>query len=235
MNTKNNKMTLVLFLSLGSMLLGACATTPTLKMQKIVIDNSARGGELPKWVGDPKTSWEQDDNVFFKSLYSVKGNQRLNGCYDLAKLEMSETVLENIKHEIKGEIALANEGIAEEADPLITKSISKTFNGNIRGLKQIEQAYERYLVHESERIDCYLLSTMSKQDYNKLKNNSLDQVISVSDEVAKAIRQKQTNFFKSNSPTSQPEQLGPQSTNESASPKSAEPAAGPLSQVVKSN
>lgn len=183
---------------LGIALLPACASTPnTSQLQRAVIDNSARGGEMPRWIGESKVSWEEDNRIYFKALFSVKGSQRLNGCFDLVRLEQSETVLENIKHEIKGEIALANEGIAEEADPLITKSISKSFNGTIKGLRAVEQAYERYLVNNAERIDCYLLSSMSKQDYNALKNNAFEQLISVNDEVARVVRKRQSDFFKS--------------------------------------
>jgi hypothetical protein len=148
------------------------------------------------WVKESKTSWEKDELVYFKALYTVKGSQRLNGCFDLAKLEMSEMVLENIRHDIKGEIALANEGIAEEADPLITKSISKSFIGNIKGLIMVEQAYERYMLADNERLDCFVLSTISKQEYRQLKNHSLEQLISVSEDVARVVRKKQKDFFR---------------------------------------
>jgi hypothetical protein len=150
---------------------------------------------MPPWVASGQVGWEQGDSVFFKSTYTVGANQRVNGCYDLAKLEMKESLLSELSQDIKGELNLGSEGISEGLDPLVTKSIRTNIEGTVKGLRMREQLYERYVVGDVERVDCYVQALMSKVDYNKLKNSVLKQMASVSDDVASAMRKRQHNFF----------------------------------------
>ena len=190
---KNVILTITVFL--GLQLLLGCSTSQKSKQGRVVIENSLKGEELPSWVADPKTNWEKDTELFFKSSYTVAGNQRINGCWDLAKLEMKESLLSELSQDIKGEVTLANEGISEGLDPLITKSVRTNIEGQVRGLKTQEQIFERYVINDIERIDCFVMGTMSKTDYAVLKNSIFKQLTSVSAEVADAVRKRQKEFF----------------------------------------
>lgn len=175
----------------------ACGSRPfsSSKQGRLVLDNSARGGELPAWVSSGQVGWEQGDSMYFKSTYTVGSGQRVNGCYDLAKLDLKESLLSELSQDIKGELNLGSEGISEGLDPLVTKSIRTNIEGTVRGLKVREQYFERYVVSDVERVDCYVQALMTKTDYNKLKNSVLKQMASVSDDVAAAMRKRQHNFF----------------------------------------
>jgi hypothetical protein len=180
-----------------TLVLAACASGPKGSKQpgRVVLDNSAHGGVLPEWVNSGSVGWEQGDSIFLKSIYTVGGNQRVNGCYDLAKLEMKESLLSELSQDIKGELNLASEGISEGLDPLVTKSIRTNIEGTIKGLRVREQLFERYVVADVERVECFVQAAMSKVDYNKLKNSVLKQMSSVSDDVAAALRKRQKSFF----------------------------------------
>jgi hypothetical protein len=173
----------------------ACSTSPKSNQGRVVLENSLKGEDMPNWVSDTKTNWEQDNNLYFKSSYTIAGNQRVNGCWDLAKLDMKESLLSELSQDIKGEINLANEGISEGLDPLITKSIRTNIEGQVRGLKTQEQLFERYTVNHVERIDCFVMGSMTKADYALLKNSVLKNLSSVSAEVAEAVRKRQKDFF----------------------------------------
>ncbi len=179
----------------GLQLLLACSTSQKPNQARVVLENSMKGEDLPKWVSDAKINWEQDNQLYFKSSYTIAGNQRINGCWDLAKIEMKESLLSELSQDIKGEVSLANEGISEGLDPLITKSIRTNIEGQVRGLKTQEQVFERYTVNQVERIDCFVMGTMSKADYAVLKTSVLKNLASVSAEVADAVRKRQKDFF----------------------------------------
>lgn len=190
---KNIVLAAILMLGLQVML--GCASNQKAGQGRVILENSMKGEDLPKWVSDPKTNWEQESQLYFKSNYTVAGNQRVNGCWDLAKLEMKESLLSELAQDIKGEINLANEGISEGLDPLITKSIRTNIEGQVRGLKTQEQVFERYTINQIERVDCYVMGSMSKGDYAVLKNSVLKNLASVSAEVAAAVRKRQKEFF----------------------------------------
>jgi hypothetical protein len=180
-------------------LLGAGCAQSAKTPNRLVLENSMHGEDLPKWVMQSKVGWIESDRQLFKASYTVQGNQRVNGCYDLAKIELKENLLSELSQDVKGEINLANEGIAENLSPLITKSIRTSIDGNIKGLKTEELVYERYVISDIERIDCYVKSSMSKSDYQQLKISVLKQMSSVSAEVAEALRRRQKDFFDQNS------------------------------------
>lgn len=185
-----------LVLLFGALGLFSCSISPKVQ-QREILENSLRGESMPKWVAEAKVAWEEDSNHYFKSSYTVAGNQRINGCYDLAKLELKENLLSELSQDVKGELNLANEGISEGLDPLITKSVRTSIDGTIRGLKTQEQIFERYKISDIERVDCYVKSSMTKSDYQLLKNSVLKQMASVNAEVAEAVRKRQKDFFKS--------------------------------------
>ena len=102
---KNFVLAVIAILSLQIMV--GCSSSQKAGSGRIVIENSVKGDDLPKWVTNTKVSWEESDQHYFKSTYTVAGNQRINGCWDLAKLEMKESLLSELSQDIKGEISLA--------------------------------------------------------------------------------------------------------------------------------
>ncbi len=177
--------------------LAGCSTmTNQAAKQRTVIDNSMRGAQLPAWVYGAESAWEEGDRYNFRSNYTINANQRINGCYDLAKLELTESLLSELRQDILGEVSLANEGISESMDPLITKSIRKAIVGNVKGLRIKSQVYERYLVNDVERVDCFVRGEMSRSDYTSLRQSVSRDVASVSDEVGMVVRKRQADFFR---------------------------------------
>lgn len=41
--------------------------------------------QRPAWVADPKVTWTEGDQVFLKTQYSVRGDERLNGLLSARK------------------------------------------------------------------------------------------------------------------------------------------------------
>ena len=174
--------------------LGGC-TSLSQGVQKTVLDNSVQGKSLPNWTRETKVSWSDQELIYFRSTYAVRGDQRVNGCYDLAKLNVKENLLSEMNNEIRGELNLADSGIAENTDPMITKAIQSSIEGKVRGLRITEEAYERYIVNHTERIDCFVLAEMTKGDYQKLKISVLTKLSSVSEDVSRALQKRQAEFF----------------------------------------
>jgi hypothetical protein len=150
---------------------------------------------MPDWVKSTKVSWEDKERIYFKSNFTVTGGQRVNGCLDLAKIELNEVLLSSVKNSMKAEINLANQGIDEGLDPMITKSIQSSLEGEIRGLRPEETVFQRYKIEDTERIDCFVLASLSKSDYARLKQGSFQRLVSVSDEVKAAVQKRQEEFF----------------------------------------
>lgn len=185
----------------------ACASQQKteIKPGRLVIDNSKHGSELPAWVYDTAISEEEGDKILFKSQFTIMGSERVNSCYDLAKLEMNEKVLSEIDNEFRGEVLMASQGITD-GGPLLTKSLISKLSGNIRGLRYKDQAYERYVTSGIERIDCFVRAQMSKRDYIALKTSVLDQLVASNNEVAIAMRKRQALFL---NPTVNKDEQGP--------------------------
>lgn len=167
---------------------------------RFVLDNSNRGDDLPDWTKSTRVGWEDNGMYYVRAEHTVKGNQRVNACYDLAKLDLKEGLLSEISSSIKGEINLASEGTAEELDPMLTKSLMTEIKGNIKGLRVQEQAFERYIVNDVERVDCFVLASMKASDYRQLRSTALQQALSASAEAAKAMRDRQVRFFNEGAP-----------------------------------
>jgi|GEM_PF-3328404 len=193
----------LLILTLGCL---GCTSRQLVNEQpgRIILDNSLRGEELPEWTRSTKTSWEENGELVSRTSYTVRGNQKVNGCFDLAKLESKEQLLSQLKEEVSGEINLASEGVSEDFDPLITKSLRTSMAGKIQGLRIKEQAFERYMVNSIERIDCFVLSSMKSSDYSNLKSSILQNLVFVDDKVKQAVRERQKKFFKNDLSSSEP-------------------------------
>lgn len=175
-----------------SLFLTACSS---LQSNRKVIDSNS--SSRPKWAEGTEIGWQDGDFTLLRSQYTIRGDQRINSCYDLARVDLKETLLTSLKDDITGELNLAGEGLSEGADPLLSKSFRSEFKGRVQGLSISEQYYERYLVGDVERIDCFVLSKMKNSDYQRLKSQLLTNLIQVSEEVAQAVRGRQKEFFES--------------------------------------
>jgi hypothetical protein len=173
-----------------SLFLTACTT---LQSNRQVIDSNS--SSRPKWAEGTEVGWQEGDFTLLRSQYTVRGDQRINSCYDLARVDLKETLLTSLKDDITGELNLAGEGLSEGADPLLSKSFRSEFKGRVQGLSISEQYYERYVVGDVERIDCFVLSKIKNSDYQRLKTQLLTNLMQVSEEVAQAVRNRQKEFF----------------------------------------
>jgi hypothetical protein len=196
---KNSSKIFKVAVMIGYLMMGAIAcSSKGLKEElrkKVVIDNAMGGEKMPDWTRDGKVSWEDGKNRVYKGVFTVRGDQRVSGCYDLAKMEIKENLISEISSEIKGEINLASEGINEAMDPMINKSFHQQMEASIRGLNIQEQLFERYIIEDTERIDCFVMGSIAQTDYRALKNNIIQKLSKNSAEVANAMKTKQVNFF----------------------------------------
>jgi len=171
------------------LIFGACSTTG---LKKTILDSS---GEKPKWVNSSKVVYFENDKILYRGSYTIKGNERVDACYDLAKLNSKEMLVSEIQTEIKGVIDNSIYGLSEQAEVVLGKSRSVEFAGTISGFRVTEQYFERYSVAEKERVDCYVLSEITKTDYNKTKSLIIDKVQEADPKIKEAIRNKHVDFF----------------------------------------
>ena len=151
--------------------------------------------QRPAWVADPKVTWTEGDQVFFKTQYSVRGDERLNGCYQLAKLESKETLLREIAEEIRGRIDNAQQSISENAEILLNQSRTSEFQGRVTGVRNLEQYNERTLLNGEERIDCFLLSAIRNSDYESVRRAVVTRVVGADPKLKETLNQRQVDFY----------------------------------------
>lgn len=163
--------------------------------KKIVLDNTLGGEALPPWTRDGKVGWVEGKEHFLKAQYSIRGDQRVNACYDLAKMELKENLITEISSDIKGEINLAVEGISEASGAVLTKSFLQSMDANVRGLTIKEQLFERYVLSDAERVDCFVMGMITQSEYQNLKNNILQKMEQSSPAIAEALKKRQVKFF----------------------------------------
>lgn len=186
----------ILVVGFGVLAFTGCATVTQKSLGKVILDKSYTK-DRPDWSVHEKDSWAENDMIYIKSSYTVRGDQRVNACYDLARLSVHEGLLAEIKSDIRAENNLASEGLSENEEQLMTKSLSESLKGSISGVNIQSRIFERYLINSTERIDCLILAAIKKDEYEKLKRNSAKIVLSVTPQVAEAVREKQKNFFAS--------------------------------------
>ncbi|MDI9526254.1 MAG: hypothetical protein QM299_04515 [Pseudomonadota bacterium] len=102
---------------------------------------------------------------------------------------------------MKGKIQEVVMDLSENAEYVLNKARSGEFEGTIYGMHDVEQYFERYeLVNEAEktrvqRINCYQLSFISKQDYAKTEQALVNQIIEVDPRIKEAMTHGMINFF----------------------------------------
>jgi len=192
MNMKQN-VTKTLLTGVAAALLTACSSM-TLIPTKVVVDTSAPDGR-PKWANSTKILWEENNFVHLRASHTVKGDERVNGCYDLARFDAQESLLTELSVSIKGAIDNAQQSLSESAELILGKVRSGEFKGTIRGLRMTEQFHERYVIGEAERVDCFVLAEMKKRDYDALRLTLLNDLAAADPKLKEAILKKQIKFF----------------------------------------
>ena len=209
---------LFLVMPLAAMLLSACSSTPTkdqsdtAKLGRVFLDSSTHEDSLPKWAKG-KVAWEDNGKVIFHATHTILGSQSVDGCYDLAKLDSSESLLGEISNDIKGRIDNSSTSINEDAETILAKSRSSEYAGQVTGLRVTENYFERYSIGGTERVNCHVLAEIRQGDYNRIKHAIVDKVIAADPRVKEAVMQNQIDFFK------------PQERNPSATPDPSKMAA----------
>ena len=135
--------------------------------------------------------------MLIKSSQTMRGDQRLGSCFDLARMDLKSSLVTEITTQVKGELNVASEGTAEAGDLLVTKSVREEFEGQVRGLKSKEEYFDRYFIGDTESIDFFVLGAISKSDYERLKSSLVQKLSNGNGPVAEALRKRQAEFFKS--------------------------------------
>lgn len=182
-------------LSLFFLGLSACSSMKI--PQRVFLDSSLKKDSPPDWVHETKVSWEEKDKVHLRSSYTARGNERIAGCFDLARLDAKEKLLSEVNNDVRGTLDNAQQSISENAEAVLGKVRTASFEGKVRGLRFSEEYFERYLIGDTERIDCHVLGEMKMSDYNNLKRAVIDELAQVDFRVKEAITKKQIDFFES--------------------------------------
>lgn len=187
------------FLLLTALIVVGCSSSP----KRIVLDSS---GDKPSWTDSPKLIWEEGGVVMLKASHTVRGNERPNGCVDLAKLDAKENLISEIKNDVKGSIQNAQQSISEDAEVILGKVRSSGFEGSVSGLRFYESYWEKYQVGEIEqKVQCHVLGKMKKEDYLATKRSIVHKVAAVDPRLKEAITQKQIDFFSNAKPVDVPQ------------------------------
>ena len=173
-------------------LLSACSTSGP---KREFVDSSTHKDNAPSWVLNTKVTWEDGSKIMLKSSHTVRGDERAAGCYDLAKLDANESLLSELANDVKGRIDNASQSISENAETILGKVRKGEYEGRVTGLRFTDQYFERYRIGEVERIDCYTLAEITKQDYAQMKRVVVDKIVAVDPRIKEAVTQGQINFF----------------------------------------
>ena len=199
MNPSNRSISIRQFaIGLGLLILQGCATSGPKpeNIDKQVIDTGA-GTSLPSWVQDTKTSWTSDGNVHkFKAFHSIKGDERLTACYELAKLNAQEQITSEIWMDFKAAVSHSAQGISESTEDLFIQSRNMETRGNLRGLRFSEAFHQRYLVNGVERVDCFVLGELTDSDYRQMRAHILKPILQADQMLRKAIEEKHIDLFR---------------------------------------
>lgn len=176
------------------MVVVALAACETAGPRRVVVDQSGDGGP-PEWVHSSRSNWEDGTTVMYRGTSTLWGDERLDGCYQLAKLNAKEALLSEISEEVKGAVDHATQGLSEEAENVLNLSRSTKYQGNLSGLRFTEEYYERYVIKDDERIECFVLGAIKRSDYNKVRRRVLTGVAAVDSRVREAMMKRQIQFF----------------------------------------
>lgn len=189
-------MKIVCAISILSVIVGTGCASGARHEERVFLDSSTHEDRPPSWVQSTRVVWEDKDRVWVRASHSVRGNERVNGCLDLAGLDAREVILSEISNDVRGTIDSAESSLSENAEVVLGKARSSEFKGRLQGLRISEQYFERYLVSDVERVDCYVLAEIRSDDYERLKRQLLDEVVAADPRIKEAIIRKQADFFR---------------------------------------
>jgi len=157
--------------------------------QKLKADNKeileASLPARPDWVDRLETQYEDNQNLYLRSEYTLRGDQRINSCYDLAKLDGAQQLINQISQELKGEYFNVSSSSSENEIEALTKAVRSRFEGELRGLRLLRQYFERYEIKGVERITCYVEHSIEKKNLTTLQRRARDIAQEVRDELTK--------------------------------------------------
>ncbi|MBY0371380.1 hypothetical protein K2X33_11880 [bacterium] len=185
------KNTALWLLSLLSLLGCASPAGP----HRLWIDSSSHTDDLPSWAEGTRVIWENDGKVLVHSSQTVRGDERVNGCMDLAKLDAKEIVLSELASDVRVSVDNAQQTLSENAEVVLGKVRTGELQGRVVGMRHTQQYFERYRVAGTERIDCHVLSEMSIEDYNRVKRGVVDKIQQADARIKEAVTKKQAKFF----------------------------------------
>ena len=190
------KHTIFTFFTLA-LFLASCSTK--IIKPKVVLDSSS--SIKPKWTNSSKTAWEEKGKIYLKATHTVQGNERANGCIDLAKLDAKEDIISEIQNEIRGSLDNAQESISEDAEVILGKARSAEFSGKISGLRFIESYWEKYQIRgKDQKLTCHVLAQIKMRDYMQTKRAVVNKVMTADPKLREAVTKKQINFFSPRQP-----------------------------------
>jgi len=183
-----------LLLALSLIVLPHCSTMVDTNQRRF-LDSTFHSDLRPGWAEGTKSVWEEKGFIKYRGFQSIKGTERVNGCYELARLEAKQLLTAELNTDLKGKIDMASQSVSENAELLVAKSISEVFGNQIRGLRFTDEFFERYMVANIERVDCHVLGELSFSDYMTLKRNVVDRILAVDPRIREAVAQQQIKFF----------------------------------------
>lgn len=185
-----------LIMILSSLMFVGCATHSGKPIGRRIIDSAYEAGNRPAWVSDSRVTWQDEDDVYKRTAITLRGDQRIDSCFTLANAELRESFLLEINSMLKSELNIATEGTSEGDPQTVSKMILQITSGSANNIRVRESTYERYKVGESERIECFVLGSISKENYAKLRQNVFQKAISP--KIQAAIEKRGENFFRTN-------------------------------------
>lgn len=175
---------------------GCSSTGKTIFTEIHVIENA---GKKPAWVEKNKIQWIEDDMHYFSGTIRLRGDERVSGGYMIASMDNREQLMRSVADEIRGQLDEAQISLNENAEILLGKVRSGTWEGTIYGLQDLERYYDRFEMCTGQDcrqgINVWILSGISMEDYRRTKDALVNKLVQVDPRVKDAITRGQVDFF----------------------------------------
>ncbi len=170
-----NKQMMLVLLSAGIVLLGACSSknvinTPQLSVKVV---ETIPASAAPSWVDSTQEFWEKGGQYFYRG--TAEGFTNLEAAKRAAAANARVNLAEQVKNVVRNEFSRALEaGAYDENTGGYLKDVffSAVENITLSGVQVRESYLQRLLetgdINERLYYRAYVLSSISKTDYNKL-------------------------------------------------------------------
>jgi len=149
----------------------------------------------PDWVHQSSAVFESDGKVFFRTESSMVNQTEPTEC--LAKAADKSKVRAKVLQKINADVMAASSYAATASDSDLPETLDD--------ISQEDERYEKSQVEKVAKIDCFVLSSMSKSAYDRMKYNVLYKFKSVDSATSDVIKGKiKLELFPSNSSQSKP-------------------------------